>query len=294
MLQSDDSPVELSVALTIISEYQTKLSIVSDMIPCRDKSFLINCHKDQKLIKVKLQEKNLKTIFTFKSDVYGMAVLPSNDILLSTGESRLRKLSVITGKLSDTVYNVAPLITTTIHITSGNKVVVGGNDDIRGKSAVFVMNEKGTRETVYEHDQHNQPLFNYPASITSTSNGNILVADCEPGSDIGRVVVLGQGGDMNNTYTGHQEINKEEKFKPIQIVTTPRDNVIVVDLHTEVFHILNNKGEYLTFFNTKDNRRICPCSLAFTSTGKLYIGCTKPYSSTAKDAKIYQVTLSGC
>ncbi|XP_071169494.1 uncharacterized protein [Mytilus edulis] len=295
VLQSDDTPVELTVTLNIISEYQTELSAVLDIIPCPDKSIWINCGLDRKLMKVKPEGNNLKTISTFNLGVYGMAVLPSNDILLSLRKPRLQQLSVTTGKLTDTVYDVAPLCSSDVHITSGNKVVVGGlNSKKRGRVAVFVMNKNGDHETVYEHDKHNQSIFNYPNSITSTSNGNIHVVDCEPGSDRGRVVVLGQGGDVINTYTGHTEINKNIPFKPIRIVTTPRDNVIVVDLETDVFHILNNVGELLTHFNAKDNAIILPFTLGFTSTGQLYIGCTRYGSSTAKEAKIYQVTLSGC
>ncbi|CAC5395558.1 unnamed protein product [Mytilus coruscus] len=126
------------------------------------------------------------------------------------------------------------------------------------------------------------------------SNGNIHVADCHPDSDRGRVVVLGQGGDIINTYTRNTEINKDYLFQPVMIVTTPRDNVIVVDLDTDVFHILNNIGEYSTHYSTNDIAIICALSLAFTPTGQLYIGCTRSLGSTTKEAMIYQVMLSGC
>ncbi|VDI06409.1 tripartite motif-containing protein 2/3 [Mytilus galloprovincialis] len=295
VLQRDDNPVKLSVALNIISEYQTEFTGVSDIIPCPDKSIWINCNKDEKLIKVKLEGNILNTLSSFKIDAYGIAVLPSNDILLSTAEtSRLQQLSVTTGKLTDTVYDVAPLVPTVIHITSDNKIIVGGNNEELGRKAVFVMNKKGDHETVYEHDEYNQLIFKYPWSITCTSNCNIHVVDCHPDSDSGRVVVLGQGGDIINTYTGHTDVNKNIPFQPVRIVTTPRDKVVVVDFKTNVFHILNNAGEPLTQFNTKDNSINNPFSLAFTSTGQFYIGCTNPDSSTTKKAEIYHVTLSGC
>ncbi|XP_076101046.1 uncharacterized protein LOC143070792 [Mytilus galloprovincialis] len=273
VLQSDDNPIELTVALNIISEYQTELSIVTDIIPCCDKSFWINCKKDKKLMKVKPEGNNLKTFSSFNIKVYSMALLPSNDILLSTEGSRLQQLSVTTCKLTQTVYDVNPLGPTDIYITSDKKVAVGAYSNTLGRRAVYEMNEKGDHETVYEHDENNKPIFNYLSSITSTSNGNLHVADYKPGSDRGRVVVLGQGGDIINTYRGHADMNKDKPFKPVRIVTTTRDNVIVVDLNTEVFHILNNRGELLTHFNTKGNTRIHPYSLAFTSKGQLYIGC---------------------
>ncbi|XP_063431843.1 uncharacterized protein LOC134714487 [Mytilus trossulus] len=295
VLQNEVSPVKLGVALQVISEYQTELSIVTDIIPCSDGSIWMNCDSDEKLVKIKPEGNNLNILSSFNINIYGMAILPSNDILLCIeGESTLKQLNSITGELTDTVYNVNPFVCTAIHITSGNKVVVGGNDDELGRTAVFVMNENGDHETVYEHDQLNQPILTYPQSITRTNNGNIHVADSEKASDQGRVVVLGQGGDIVNIYTGHTDINRDIPFTPVRIVTTPRDNVIVVDVGTEVFHILNNTGQLFFHYDTKIMKRIHPYCLAFTPTGQLFIGCSKSSRGQENESRLYQVTISGC
>ncbi|VDI56781.1 Hypothetical predicted protein [Mytilus galloprovincialis] len=295
VLQNEVSQVKLGVALQIISEYQTELSVVTDIIPCSDGAIWMNCDTDEKLVKVKSEGNNLNIVSSFKVNIYGMAILPSNEILLCIeGESTLKQLNSITGELTDAMYNVNPFVCTAVHITSGNEVVVGGNDDELGRRAVFVMNENGDHETVYEHDQQDQLIFTYPQSITSTNNGNIHVADSEVDSDRGRVVVLGQGGDIVNIYTGHININRDIPFTPVRIVTTPRDNVIVVDVGTEVFHILNSTGKLLFHYDTKVMKRIHPYCLAFTPTGQIYIGCSKPTSGKEKDSRLYQVTLSGC
>ncbi|XP_063433836.1 uncharacterized protein LOC134715530 [Mytilus trossulus] len=293
VLQSEESSEELGVSFDIIQKYQTELTAILDIVPCVDNSVWISSNLDSCLINAIPKGKELNVVSTFNIKVFGMAITSPNIILLSVGESRLKQLNITTGKLSDTVYDVSPLVSTSIHITSDNKVIVGGNDDDLGRRAVFIMNEQGDHETVYEHDKHNQPIFTYPRSITSTSNGNIHVVDCDPGKE-GRVVVLTTGSGVINSYKGHPEINKNSPFQPNIIVTTPSDNVMVVELATYVIHILDNKGNLVSWFDTEDIGILCPSSLAFTPTGQLYIGCSKKESSTAKEAKIYEVTCSEC
>lgn len=130
-----------------------------------------------------------------------------------------------------------------------------------------------------------------PGRITSTSNGNIHMVD-EVSSSRYRLVVLRQGGNIINTYTGHTEINKDIKFLPGDIVTTPRDNVIVSDWYTSSLHILNNFGLLITRYKTSDINILLPGSLAFTPTGQLYIGRSSLKGNTTK-VKIYEVTVSG-
>ncbi|VDI21276.1 Hypothetical predicted protein [Mytilus galloprovincialis] len=295
VLQIEDSSEELSFSFDIIQEYQRELTGISNIIPCVDNSVWINSNFDNCLINALPSDKKLNVVSTFNMRVHGMAKTKSNNFLLSVqGKCRLQQLNITTGNITDTVYNVSPLVSTCIYITSGNKVIVGGNDDELGRRAVFVMNEKGDHETVYEHDKHNQPIFTYPLSITSTSNGNIHVVDRVPGTE-GRVVVLTTDSDVINSYKGHPEINKVKTFKPNRIVTTPRDNVIMTDLDTCVIHILDSKGNLASWYNTKDIGILYPYCLAFTSSGQLYIGCTCGKSSkrTVKEAKIYEVTCSG-
>ncbi|XP_063447180.1 uncharacterized protein LOC134726694 [Mytilus trossulus] len=286
--------VNPNVVLHINKQFQTKLGKIIHLSPSPDSSLWISSGNDEDLQKVKLQGNKLRVMSNFSIKVYGMAALQSNDILLSTKESRLKQLNIVTGNLTDSVYDLKHLSPTCIHITTCNEAIVGGNDDILGRSAVFVMNEKGDYENVYENDQHDQPIFNYPRCITSTINGNIHVADFKTNNDRGIVLVLGQGGDIINTYTGHPDVNKDRPMQPIRIVTTPRDNVIVMDLKTCYLHILTNAGRLITLFNTKDLEIEHPLSLAFTSTGQLVIGCTKHISSTTKEAKLYEVGISGC
>ncbi|XP_071169304.1 uncharacterized protein [Mytilus edulis] len=294
VLQSVDIPVpEVEVSFSVVNQYQTNLSVVGHLSPCPDDSLWIGCQTDVVLQKVKPDGNNLKTISTFNIQVYGMAILASDDLLVSTGESRLQMVSSATGKVTDSVYDIKPFLAIAIHVTSGGQVIVGGYKDERRRD-VFVINKNGDHEAVYEHDKHNQPIFSYPWRITTTSNGNIHVADYNLGEDSGKVVVLGQAGDVVNIYKGDTEINKKIPFIPVDIVTTPRGNIIVVDVDTDTLHILNNSGHLITYIKTTDNGIEDPHALAFSQTGQLYIGCSQPDSSTAsKDAKLYKVNILG-
>ncbi|VDI67612.1 Hypothetical predicted protein [Mytilus galloprovincialis] len=115
------------------------------------------------LQRVKPEGTNLKVMSEFNIEVFGMAVTPSNQLLLcAKGKTRLQHISS-SGDLTDSVYDVSPLLPIAIHVISDNKLIVGAGNDKLKRSAVIIMNKKGDKETVYEHDEHNQPLFNNPS-----------------------------------------------------------------------------------------------------------------------------------
>ncbi|XP_076104945.1 uncharacterized protein LOC143073356 [Mytilus galloprovincialis] len=277
-------------------QYQTVLEVIKFVCLSTDQSLWISSGTLGSVQKVKPDGTKLKVLSSYDIKVYGMAVTQSNNLLLCTEGSRLQEISSNMGKLTDTVYNVYPFLPGAVHITSDNKVLVGCvNKDFpkQGRRVVIIMNKKGGQERVYEQDEYKKPIFTIPSSINTTGNGNIHVVD-SVSSDMGRVVVLGQGGDIINIYTGDTDINKDIPFQPTGIVTTPRDNVIVADLDTCTLHILNNVGLLMTYYKTSDINIIYPLSLAFSQTGQLYIGCSKPKGSKSKDATMYEVTISGC
>jgi hypothetical protein len=54
----------------------------------------------------------------------------------------------------------------------------------------------------------------------------------------GRIIVLDQEGDVKNIYTGHPDVNHENKlFSPTGIVTTPSDKFVVADQNHHIIHI---------------------------------------------------------
>ncbi|VDI71979.1 Hypothetical predicted protein [Mytilus galloprovincialis] len=93
---------------------------------------------------------------------------------------------------------------------------------------------------------------------------------------------------------GDTAINKNRKFYPTDIVTTPRDNAIIADMTTSTLYILNNAGILMTYYQISDINITYPVALAFPPAGQLYIACSRPNDSTTKEVEIYEVTISEC
>ncbi|XP_063431458.1 uncharacterized protein LOC134714145 [Mytilus trossulus] len=267
----ENSSHEPHFNLKIRKQYQTELKAVTYVCPSVDQSFWISSGAFGLFQNIKPDGTKLKILSSYNTKVSGMAVTQSNNLLISTGESRIKQISCNTGTLTDSVYDVSPLLLAAVYITGVNKVLVAGVNKKypkQGRRVVILMNKNGDHERVYEHDQHKQPILTCPGRITSTINGNIHVVD-KISDDRYRVVVLGQGGDIINIYTGDKVINKEVPFSPVGIVTTPRDNVIIADINTHTLHILNNTGLLITYYKTSDINIMFPISLAFSPTGQL-------------------------
>ncbi|XP_076099534.1 uncharacterized protein LOC143068995 [Mytilus galloprovincialis] len=293
-LQDDgDLSAEINISLVINDTYQTELEVITNVSPYHDQSIWISSLKYGVFQRVKPEGTNLKVMSKFNIKVCGMAVTTSKQLLLCVkGETRLQQISR-SGNLTDSVYDVKPLFPNAIHVVSDNKLIVGTHDSELKRSAVMIMDKKGDKETVYEHDQHNQPLFSNPLYITTTRNGNIHVVDRISDYGRGKVVILRQGGHIINQYTGHSIINKSYPFKPVSIVTSSSDNLVVVDIATKNLHILNDNGHFISYFNTKDIGIKHPYSLALNTTGHLYIGCGRAVGSHSKEAKLYEINIAG-
>ncbi|XP_071137202.1 uncharacterized protein [Mytilus edulis] len=290
--------VSNAVNVRIVKQFQTDISRLFYLSLCPDNSLWISDNKV--LQKVKPVEHELTVESTFNIGVYGMAVTLTGDLLLSSGGSVLKQISSKTGELMDSIYDARPLDPFCVHVTKDGKVIVGVKSTgkswpVSGRRAIIVMNQKGEHETIYEHDKNNIRIFTFVLSITSTDNGNICVVDRLFEDLRGRVVVLNRDGDILQIYTGHQEVNNEENlFKPVNIVTTPSDNIIVKVMNSDILSILNNCGHLITHFNMSDLGVVMSYSLCFTRTaGQLYIGCTRGVGSLEM-AKLYEVHISGC
>ncbi|CAG2256940.1 unnamed protein product [Mytilus edulis] len=224
--------------------------------------------------------------------VFDIAVDSTNNILLSVqGESVLRVFNVTTKQISNSNYNVAPLITQGIHVTRERKVIIGCvTPEARGKQVVIVMDEAGNHVNQYDFDDNTkEALFTEPCRISSTSNGNICVVDLDQ-SPVGRIVVLQQAGNIKQVYHGHQD----RPFKPTDILTTPLDNIVVTDCYNHTLHILSCDGVFITYIKTEDLGITAPYCLAYSGSGTFYIGCsTRSEWPPSVQAKIFQVQYSG-
>ncbi|XP_063439337.1 uncharacterized protein LOC134720775 [Mytilus trossulus] len=293
-LQDDGNlSTETNLSLVINSAYQTELDAIRFVSPCLDQTLWLSSGTNGMILRVKPEGTKLKVMSKFKIEVCGMAVITSSQLLLSvSGKTSLQQINS-TGELTDSVYDVTPFFPRAIHVVRDNTVIVAAYNYELNRGAVMIMNTKGDKEAVYVNDKHNQHLLECPRDITCTNNRNVHVVDDISDDRSGEVIVLGQGGHIINKYTGHSIINKNTPFKPVNIVTTPSDKVVVIELDVSILHILNDNGDFISYFNIKEIGMKYRHSLAINTTGHLYIGCTRAVGSQPKGSTLYEIKYAG-
>jgi hypothetical protein len=278
--------------LKVSKSYTTDLSSVTNLLSLDTNTTWISSYRSNVLRQVVIDD-NIKAIKEIPVNIYDMARTQSNDILLTMGDSSGVTLLTQSGEIKPFI-TVAPLITTGIHVTNNNDIILGAiekdtyklTDKICRKIIVFGENKKEKQS--YQYNKRKRRLFTVPCRITDI-NSDIVVIDRTSDED-GRVVVLGKEGDVMWIYQGHPEINTEDKpFNPYDIVTISVGNVIVADCKNHTLHVISGEGELLTYKAMSDQGVIGPCSLDIDTLGQLWVGCAT-YKGKY-DAKIYIVRL---
>ncbi|XP_071160675.1 uncharacterized protein [Mytilus edulis] len=295
LVETDDGKKQFE--LKVIKQYKTTLQLVENLIWSSDKSIWISQFTKHKLHKLKLTNESLHEMNSFKIDMYNMALLPSGDLLLSTMESNLKTITCSSSKVVPTKYSVTPLITLAVHVTNDHKILVSTRDNkttpyhVGGTRQVIMMNMDGTKEKVYHTDNKGRPIFTNPFRITTDNDNAIYVIDRLNEHLVGRIVALGKTNEVRWIYSGNPDVNKEQTFKPKDLVSTKSDNIIVTDDDKHMILILNTSGQCIHYMNTKDQLGIeLPFSVDIDNAGTLYVGCNT--YGNAK-AKIYTVQVSG-
>ncbi|XP_052071261.1 uncharacterized protein LOC127709669 [Mytilus californianus] len=291
---------EQKPTIKVTRKYTTDFRQIYAMVSCSYDSLWISDLLQNVMKNVKLKKDNIQIITEFNIPVYDMTTNSNNNLLVSVSdESRLKILTKGSGQISRSKYNVEPLCTWGIHVTMNQKIIIGAKTPRSGyrtgSRLVIVMDETGNNLQKYEHDKNNKLLFTLPYRITSTSNGNIWVVDVFDEDGSGRVVVLGQTGNIIRIYNGNPDVNsKERPFNPTCILTTPADNIIVADCLNHALHILNSEGTFVLYIRTDDEGIRLPHALALSGQGHFYIGCSTPKRSPySVKANLYQVKYSG-
>ncbi|XP_063420644.1 E3 ubiquitin-protein ligase TRIM71-like [Mytilus trossulus] len=284
----------------VVQQYTTDIRKISLLTELPDQTLLISDNSSKVLQHVNLEGTSVQVKSNMTIKIFGMAVSPAGDILVSTSGTRLKILNLKTGEITDSVFNVHPLKALFLHATRDHRVIIGARSPEHkysdtGRCVVIVMNQEGKYLKEYEHDGKNKSLFTYPRSISSTSDDRIFVVDRVNDDARGRVVVLARGGEIIQIYSGHPHINTERKpFKPVYVSTISSERIIVTELETNAVHILNNYGHFITFYNILDIGIERPYSLALSSSGHLYLGCTcKHGSPDTFMSKLYELEYSG-
>ncbi|VDI76294.1 Hypothetical predicted protein [Mytilus galloprovincialis] len=197
----EEQNIPTSISFNVLKSYESKLSSIDNIESCFDGSILMNAKQtdvfEGKLNHVKIFNGTLEKINDFVVNLDSMAVLPSGDLLLSTGQSVLRTFSA-DKKIVKSKYSVAPLKTTAaLHITRDGKVIVGANCAFTGEKKIIVMNLNGEHTKTYRVDNNKKLLFeddSTPTKVTSDKSRNIYVIDKRRNGN-GRLIIL--SGDDN-------------------------------------------------------------------------------------------------
>jgi hypothetical protein len=277
--------------LKVLKSYTTDLPDVSRLV-LLDKKTAYICSFTSNIIKKVVMDDKIQTIKEIPVQIYDMTLTKSNDILIAINSSDV-KLLTQSGQIKPFL-SVSPLITTGIHVTQNNDIILGviENDTYKltDKSCrkIIVFGENKKEKQSYQYNKHKQRLFTFPYRITDV-NSDIVVIDLTSDDD-GRVVVLGKEGGVKWIYQGHPQINTEDKtFNPLGIVTTSVSNVIVADFNNHTLHVISGEGELLTYKVMSDQGVILPCSLDIDTLGQLWVGCST-YKGQS-DAKVHIVKL---
>ena len=278
--------------LKVLKSYTTDLSDVHRLVSLDKTTAWISSYKGNIIRKVVIDDKT-QIINEIPVEIYDMKLTKSNDILISINSSDV-KLITQSGQIKPFL-SVSPLITTGIHVTHNNDIILGVMEKdtykLTDKSCrkIIVFGENKKEKQSYQYNKHKQRLFTVPFRITD-KNSDIVVID-RTSYDDGRVVVLGKEGGVEWIYQGHPQINTEDKpFNPSDIVTTSVGNIIVADYNNHTLHVISGEGELLTYKDMLDQGVIHPLSLDVDTLGQLWVGCNT-YKSEADDAKVHIIKL---
>ncbi|VDH92215.1 Hypothetical predicted protein [Mytilus galloprovincialis] len=296
---------KVSAELYVVGTFQTKIECISHVAVSLDDSLWIGEGTQKKgitlfsshtaLQKVKIVGKKLQVMSSFNIWAYAISMTPNNDLLIVTEGSRLKEIKNQASKITDSAFNFPSGTPMAVYVTRKNKIIVGVCEHSNDTCLVYVMNPEGNQERVYGEDKTKDISFTDITSITDTSNDNIFVIDTEDILFYGCIKVLGMN-NVINTYSGLSAINTEDNpFTPLDLATTPADNVIVADMNNSVLHFLNASGELITYINTVDKGIEFPKAICLAMAGQfcvLYIG-TSVVPDGRDKGKLYKLSITG-
>lgn len=296
----EEQNIPTSISFSVLESYESKFPSIDNIANCPDGSILMNAEKtdlfEGELHHVKLFNETLEKIQEFVVNFKSMAFLPSGDLLLSTGESVLGRLSA-DKKLEKSKYSVAPLKTTAaLHITSDGKIIVGATENYlyTGEKKIIVMNLDGQHIKTYSVDNNKKPLFeddSSPFKVTSDKSRNIYVIDKRKYRN-GRLIILsGDDSDAVKCIYKGSVSSDQGTFTPTDLVVTDSNRVILCDAASLTLHILNTSGRCLSTQRLiKLDIKRTPRCLAIDHRGFVLLGCSGDFDK--KNAKLHVIKIS--
>lgn len=253
--------------------YQTALENVQRILQINDKIMLIASGASNKIQTVEFKEKTFSVLKEIDTDIYGMAILANNNVIVSTGECGLNYYNN-DGPLR-LMKSFSPLHTIAVHVNKREEILVGlaepgtsialKDDSVR---KIVVLDTSGNIKYEYELDRTNERLFTWPGNL-ETYDHKILVVDSINDSLSGRIVVINYDKQVQWNYSG---VSDELSFYPMDAVITENRKILVTDVYNDAIHVLNYKGQLIECCVLRDQGVISPLSLDIDNEGMIWVG----------------------
>ncbi|VDH94040.1 Hypothetical predicted protein [Mytilus galloprovincialis] len=276
--------------MVISKKHVTEETVVQFLTAGPGNSLWYSCNIDEIVLK---RVKNFQIISKINLMVYGMVCIPGYGLLISTYGETLKIIPENSDEVLDSRFSIDPLEPKCLHMTKDNKLAIGAISKgplypASGQRVVILMDMEGNKLSTFEYNQKGKRLLTHPWGIASTTNGNIFILDRINRQCVGRLVVLKRDdGSVIDMYNGREK----QVFIPRGIVATQADNIIISDCDDpEVsLHILDNSGNLLTYYDTRDIGIELPFSLTVSSIGLFYIGGTI-ITNSGKRAELFEIS----
>ncbi|XP_052096855.1 uncharacterized protein LOC127731959 [Mytilus californianus] len=277
--------------LTVVNSYNSDLSFIYRLRILGETSIWISNFNTKILRQISFEDNNIKTLHEISADIFDMSNSSNNDIFLSMRDTCEVKMLMKSGKIKSVFSVSTGLLPRAIHVTKDNRILLGvtdrghmyktGDDSFR-KIMVYGMDGK-------QKQSFGDEILTFPYRITTNTNRDIVVIDVIA-DDSGRIINLGQDGNLKWIYQGHPSMNSQRPFDPRDIVTTPKGLVIVADCISHGIHVLSEEGTLITCKNMKEQGVVFPYSLDIDNKGLIWVGCDT-FKGKA-DAKIHNIEIS--
>ncbi|KAJ8317831.1 hypothetical protein KUTeg_004618 [Tegillarca granosa] len=168
--------------------------------------------------------------------------------------------------------------------TDTGNVIVGLSS--LGRRETCRNDNRGDRNENNEYDSiDNTKLFDYPYSLSTNINGDIVVVDDYTKT----VVVVDQGGHKKATYDAKNE-NLTKPFHPRFIATDKLGQIFISDYENSVVHLLDKDGVFLEFLISDKNGCSEPFGLLLTHWDfKILLDRSEPQVIYTKDSVNFSV-----
>lgn len=279
----DDPSASTEVLSEVISSvfhsYTTDVPVANLLCSDDDIVYIVGSKKNNKLIKGKMKKLSIRTIMSIDKSIFDIAVNKNGDLLFTqpshVSESPIRMI-LPSGEIK-TVLDPKPMRLLAIHINKDDELICG----LREQGDPFPLHDFSVRQVVlfgtdykrkltFETDTKGRKLFAHPARIRTDSKNNIYVIDWADRDLTGMLVAINGNGRLKFTYRGPHNF---EIFKPMSIVVTPHDNIVLCEKHNHALLVLDSKGTLIALQFVLEVNIINPLALCIDSEGLLLIGC---------------------